>query len=160
MIKHIFLFMFCLSLGAQQPGSVQQRLLGAWDLVSYEVRTPAGTTMKPLGDDPVGRIFYDAAGHISAHLMRRGIPRFASEDRSKATDPEMGAAWQGYAGYFGRYTVDEKTNTVNHQVEGAWFPNYVGTRQVRVYKFEGNDRLILQAKQAWGVATIVWKRSK
>ena len=55
--------------------------------------------------------------------------------------------------------VDEKSHTVNHLVEGAWYPNFVGSKQVRAYRFEG-DRLILQAESASGRTTVVWKRSR
>ena len=145
-----------LAFGAE--GSVQQKLLGAWDLVSYELRTPGGETRQTLGADPVGRISYDAQGRMSAQLMRRGVPKFASADRDAGTDAEVLTAFRGYIGYFGRYTVDEKAHTVTHLVEGAWFPNYVGTKQVRAYSFEG-DRLILRADSVRGRATIVWKRA-
>lgn len=90
--------------------------------------------------------------------MRRKTLR-ESEQREKATTEEIVAAWRGYVGYFGTYTIDEKASTVTHHVEGASFPNFVGTNQVRHYRFEG-DRLILQADTASGHATIVWKRSK
>jgi hypothetical protein len=153
-MKCLILLFFALSLSAQQS-----RLIGAWDLVSYEIRTPAGQATQPLGADPVGRISYDVAGHMTAHLMRRGVPKFAAARREEATSDEIVAAWRGYVGYFGRYTVDEKISTVFHQVEGAWYPNYVGTKQVRVYRFEG-DRLILQADQPSGHTTVVWKRAK
>lgn len=90
--------------------------------------------------------------------MRRKTLR-ESEQREKATTEEIVAAWRGYVGYFGTYTIDEKASTVTHHVEGASFPNFVGTNQVRHYRFEG-DRLILQADIASGHGTIVYKRSK
>ena len=139
--------------------NVQQRLLGAWDLVSYELRTPEGQVKHPLGADPVGQISYDAAGHMSAHLMRRGVPKFAAARREDSTVDEIVAAWRGYIGYFGSYTVDEKAGAVTHHVEAAWYPNFVGTKQVRVYEFDG-DRLTLHAESASGRTTIVWKRSR
>jgi len=48
-MKCLILLFFALSLSAQQS-----RLIGAWDLVSYEIRTPAGQATQPLGADPVG----------------------------------------------------------------------------------------------------------
>jgi hypothetical protein len=138
---------------------IRQQFIGAWDLVSYELRTTDGRTLQPLGTDPVGRISYDAAGHMSAHLMRRGVPNFGASRREQATLEEMAAAWRGYAGYFGSYSIDEAASAVIHHVEGAWYPNFVGTDQVRIYCFEG-DRLTLQADSASGRTTIVWQRPR
>jgi len=141
------------------PNDIRQRLIGSWDLVSYEIRTPAGQVSQTLGPDPVGRISYDAEGRMSAQLMRRGVPRFGGTAREKATTDEIVAAWRGYIGYFGRYTIDEVNSAVIHEVEAAWYPNFVGTKQVRHYVFEG-DRLTLQADSPSGRSTIVWKRSR
>ena len=157
-MKRLSILTASVSVAAWAQGNIQQRLTGAWDLVSYELRTTDGKTAQPLGAGPVGRISYDAAGRMSAHLMRRGVPKFAAARREDATADEMVAAWRGYVSYFGRYTVDEKTSSVIHHVEGAWYPNYVGTKQVRVYRFDG-DRLTLHAESASGRTTVVWKRS-
>ena len=137
---------------------VRQKLTGSWDLVAYELRTPDGKTSRPLGDDPVGRISYDAGGRMSAHLMRRGVAKFRAAKREESAPDEIVAAWKGYVGYFGHYTIDETATAVIHLVEGAWYPNYVGTQQVRVYRFDG-DRLTLKAESASGHVTVVWKRA-
>src|SRR5437016_12640519 len=110
------------------PSDVRQRFIGAWDLVSFELRTPSGQTTYPLGADPVGRISYDASGHMSGHMMRRGLAKFAGDTLESATPDDIIAAWRGYIGYFGRYEIDEKGRAVVHHVEGAWYPNYVGTK--------------------------------
>src|SRR5579864_3414615 len=155
------LFLFGLPLvaaGADQ--SVTQQFIGVWKLVSYELRAPSGALSYPLGNDPVGRITYDAEGRMSAQLMRRNPPNFSNDDRRKATTEEMVAAWRGYVGYFGTYTVDEKAGTVIHHVEAAWFPNFVGTEQVRHFKLQ-SDRLTLESDQAGGGrATLVWRRTR
>jgi hypothetical protein len=143
----------------QAQDDIRRKLIGSWDLVSYDLRTPDGKTTQPLGPDPVGRIDYDSAGHMSAHLMKRGVPNFTSQNRNSATSDEIVGAWRGYIGYFGTYTIDEKAQAIIHHVQGGWFPNYVGTNQVRHYRFDG-DRLILQADSAIGHGTIVWKRSR
>jgi Lipocalin-like domain len=157
-MKLLGLLMLPLSLFAAESG-VQQKLIGAWDLVSYELQTTSGQTSRPLGDNPVGRISYDAAGRMSAHLMKRGVARFASVKREDATEPEIAAAWRGYVGYFGSYTIDEKARAITHHVEGAWYPNYVGSKQVRAYRLQG-DHLILNAESASGRTTVTWKRAK
>ena len=144
------------SLSAQKD--IRQQFVGNWELVSYERRAPSGEVLYPLGINPVGRISYDATGHMSAHLMRRDLPKFKGDDRTRSTAEEVVAAWHGYIGYFGTYTVDEKLGAVIHHVEGAWYPNYVGTKQVRFLHFEGR-RLTLEADSPAGRAKIVWQRS-
>jgi glucose-1-phosphate thymidylyltransferase short form len=46
-------------------------LVGAWELVSFQVRHPDGRTDEPLGPDPVGLGVYTPGGRVSAQLMRR-----------------------------------------------------------------------------------------
>jgi hypothetical protein len=136
-----------LCLAAEKP--VKERFVGTWDLVSYEVRTPSGEIRYPYGNDPLGRIAYDAEGHMSAHLMRRDRPI-----------PQAGtSSTTGYSGYYGTYTIDENAGTVVHQVQGAWTPGWIGTKQVRYYKFEGN-RLTLEGDLTGGRARLVWERTR
>ena len=66
-------------------------------------------------------------------------------------------AWVNYFGYFGTYSVDEENKVVIHRLEGSWFPNLVGTEQIRYYRFEGKH-LVLEAKTPWGNVRIVWEK--
>jgi hypothetical protein len=77
--------------------------------------------------------------------------------RKEAPAEEKAAAWGNYFGYFGTYTLDEQARVLTHHIEGSWFPNLVGTKQVRYYHFEGS-RLILDADTEWGQVRIVWKK--
>jgi hypothetical protein len=55
---------------AQTPSAsdaVARRLVGAWELVSYEIVSVDGT--KRAGAYDRGQITYDASGRMSAHLM-------------------------------------------------------------------------------------------
>ncbi len=100
---------------------------------------------------------YDASGRVSAQLMRRNHARFASGDWQRATAEEKASAWSGYFGYFGTYTIDEKAASVTHHIEGSWFPNLVGTEQVRYFRLMGNQ-LILDADTDWGEVRVVWEK--
>jgi Lipocalin-like domain len=136
---------------------LREKLLGSWRLVSWEWRNAAGNVNSPLGDDPVGLLTYDASGTVSAQLMRPNQPRFGDDDWQRATAEEKAAAWSAYFGYFGRYTIAEGAGAVTHHIEGSWFPNLVGTEQVRICSFIG-DRLSLHAETPWGSVTIVWEK--
>lgn len=133
-------------MAADKP--VKDRFVGAWDLVSYQLRTSSGEIRHPYGDNPLGRISYDAEGHMSAQLMRR--------DRE---NPPSGTPPGGFMSYYGSYTVDEKAGVVVHHVEGASLPGWIGTKQVRYYKFDG-DRLTLEGDLSAGRAMLVWQRTR
>lgn len=136
---------------------VRARLIGAWRLVSWSERAPTGEIFYPLGEDATGQIVYSADGHVAAQLMRRGVPRFAHDDWRKATPDECAAAWIGYFGYFGTFSIDEHKQAVIHYVEGSWFPNLNGTEQVRFFRFE-KGRLLLDADTEWGKVQIIWEK--
>jgi len=136
---------------------IRAELLGCWRLVSWQEIKEDGTVGYPLGDDAVGQLMYDDSGRVSAQLVRADQPRFASDDWQQASAEEMRSAWPGYFGYFGTFTVDAEAATVIHRVEAGWFPNLVGTEQVRHYRFDGG-RLVLDADTAWGQVRIAWEK--
>ena len=119
-------------------------LVGTWRLMSYEARDSKGQIQYPLGEHVSGQLIYDAAGHMSAHVMRNDRPLFAANDSARGTDAEVRAAFEGYTAYFGTYTIDTKKQTVTHRVRGASYPNWVARDQLRYYKFDGS-RLSLSA---------------
>lgn len=136
---------------------VRQRLIGCWRLISYRMQSASGDSSYPLGEDPLGQLAYDACGRMSAHLMRRDPAPFADKNLFAAQAAEKSRAWSGYMGYWGTFTVDEAAQTVNHLVEGAWFPNMVGTIQVRGYSFDGDLLTLSAITEAWS-ARLVWQK--
>jgi hypothetical protein len=133
-------------------------LLGAWRLVSwYEVKAD-GEKVYPLGREAQGQIMYSDDGHVSAQLVRKDLAPFGSPDWREATEGERAAAWLDYFGYFGTFSIDEARQAVVHHVEGSWFPNLVGSEQVRLFRLDG-DELILDAATDWGQVVIIWRRA-
>lgn len=131
--------------------------VGSWTLVSYELRRPSGAVETPMGNRPLGRILYLKNGQMSAQVMGSAIHLLANADPDEATPNEASRAWRNYVGYWGTYRVDRAAGVVIHSVEGAWFPNWVGQKQVRQYRFAG-DRLTLEADSPAWHATLVWQR--
>lgn len=140
------------------PGGDRARLVGAWRLKEWSEHTATGETRYPLGPKATGQLLYTADGHVSAQLMRAGVSKFAQDDWRKATAGEEGRAWIGYFGYWGIFSVDVEKHAVVHHIEGSWFPNLLGTDQVRVYKIDG-QQLILDADTAWGKVHILWEKT-
>jgi hypothetical protein len=143
---------------SHEASDIRSRLLGSWSLVRWESIGADGSTAYPLGADAIGQLMYDGAGdRVSAQLVRVNQPAFASDDWQRASAEEMQAAWPNYFGYFGRFTVDTEAATVTHHIDAGWFPNLAGSRQVRRYRFDG-DNLVLDADTAWGQVRIVWRK--
>jgi hypothetical protein len=142
---------------AGSQATVAQRLVGAWELVDYEIIAADGT--KRPGAYDRGQISYDASGRMSAHLMNSAN----KADASPATDDLRAAAYRRYLGYYGPFVVDEGKGIVTHIVDGSSNPGWVGSRQVRYYALsQDNAQLTLMLKDANGRVTqsLVWKRSR
>jgi len=121
---------------------VKEQFIGTWKLVSSEFRLSDGQTVYPLGKEATGMLTYDASGHMSAQLMRRDRPTFASDDLLSGTPSEIKSVFEGFTAYFGTYEINEERATVVHHVEGSLFPNWVGGDQIRFFELSG-DRLTL-----------------
>ncbi|HYE86605.1 MAG TPA: lipocalin-like domain-containing protein [Vicinamibacterales bacterium] len=142
---------------AVSQATVAQRLIGAWELVNYEIIAADGT--KRPGAYDRGQISYDASGRMSAHLMHSTN----KADATPQTDELRAAAYRRYLGYYGPFVIDEGKGFVTHIVEGSSNPSWVGSRQVRYYALSAdNTELTLMLKDASGRVTqsLLWKRSK
>jgi hypothetical protein len=136
--------------------------IGLWGLVSDEYRYDDGTVSYPIGRDGVGQIMYDAKGNIAAQIGDMRRPVFKSPDLLCGTPAEVKAAFEGYIAYFGTYTVDEKKGIVIHHVKSSLFPNWIGSEQVRYYRFEKNRLILSTPPMPIGgksiVARLIWER--
>ena len=150
-------FVLITAVGPEAQQSIAQRLVGAWELVNYEIIAGDGT--KRPGAYDRGQISYDASGRMSAHLMNSAN----TADVSPNTDDLRATAYRRYLGYWGPFVVDTAAGHVTHIVEGSSNPSWPGTRQVRYYAIsDDNQQLTLMLKDANGRVTqsLVWKRLK
>jgi hypothetical protein len=149
------------SVWAQQQADaerVKQKLIGSYRLVSYTSFDQSGTPTKlPYS---VGQISYDAAGRMSAQLMRDDRPK--ATPGTPLTEPERAALYSSYISYFGRYTIDAAKGIVTHHVEGSISPNMLGQAMPRWFEFspDGNS-LFLHTKNGDRVTgRLQWDRNK
>jgi hypothetical protein len=106
-------------------------LLGTWCLSTGEGRADDGSIMLPYGEKPEGTLIYSADGKVMVIIMKPDRPLFASNDPLKGTDQEVREAFEGFQAYCGRFDLDMEAGTVTHHVEQSWYPNLIGTQQVR-----------------------------
>ncbi|MDE2715813.1 MAG: lipocalin-like domain-containing protein [Chloroflexota bacterium] len=138
----------------------QNPLIGAWRLVTYEAHT-GDDVLYPLGEDASGYIMYTPDGYMSVLMMAAGRPNFEAGDMLAGTDEEKLAAASTFVAYCGRYDYQE--DRVIHKIEVAFYPNRVGTEQVRFIQLEGDELIlttppmVLAGKSRKG--RIVWQRA-
>ena len=129
---------------AEQAGRrTRDRIIGAWQLESREVRKAGGEVVRDavLGAEPVGRLIYDATGHMSLQMMRLDRKQAISTPTNRQ-DAQNARVILGYDSYFGTFHVDDAAGTVVHNVVGSLFPEDIGKDFVRRLTVEG-DRLTL-----------------
>lgn len=142
---------------------VREQIVGTWELVSAEEHMTHGSK-RPfpiMGASGKGYLMYSADGYMFAAGMNPERP--AWKDGNKPTDTEKLRAIEGFFAYCGRYEIDETKQVIYHYPEVAWMPNFVGTKQERPYRFDG-ELLTFSGKatdepgvESW---TITWRKVK
>jgi len=145
---------------APPAASVRDRFLGTWRLSSFDATLAGGTTTKPYGDAPEGRIQYEKSGRMSAMLMRTDRKKISAASLETAPLEELRDATSGFTAYYGTFDIDESKKIVTHHLKFANNPNWVGTDLVRSYQFENNTLILTATSPARPGATLrlVWER--
>jgi len=147
----------------QTKSEIRQQILGTWKLVSAEETMKDGTT-RPFpffGPHAKGFLIYQRDGYMCGELVNPDRPKWV--DPAHSTLEEKAAATEGTFAYCGRYVIDVRQKWIVHLPEVATDPGYVGSRQIRPYRFEGG-RMILSdiEKNDPSVARweIVWEKAR
>jgi len=152
---------FCAKeMNPSMSSNMAAKLAGTWNLVSFYAQDSTGQISYPFGKKAQGRLIYEPNGRLAVQLMDPDRPRFASGDLLLTSEAEVRAAFDGYAAYYGTYSVDQGERLIVHHVEAAHIPNWVGTDQVRHFEFQGS-RLTLKGDLERGgqaVVSLVWER--
>ena len=120
------------------PGNTNDKLVGAWKLVSASSTTSNGERSEtPYGSNPVGFLTYSADGRVYAMISYDGRK---SLSMGGGTLEEQAEAFKTFLAYAGRYTFSG--DKVTHHVEISSIQNYVDRDLVRSVTFKG-DRIIL-----------------
>ena len=131
--------------------SLKSQVAGTWRLMSAEDRNTQGQWIPgTFGTPPSGYFIYDATGYASIQIMTTP-PVTLSDPDNGPTAAEALQIFNNYIAYYGTWTVDESTITVN--VEGSYDPTMVGTPQPRPYTLEG-DTLIIGSKADGYIRTL------
>jgi Lipocalin-like domain len=135
-------------------------LVGTWRLVSAVVEQ-GGNKTDTYGPNPHGILTVDADGRYVLVIVRAGLPKVASNNRTTATPEENKAIVQGSGAHFGTISVNAADKTMTFKIETSTFPNWDGTEQKRPFTVTGDElTYTVPAASGGGTATVVWKRAK
>jgi hypothetical protein len=146
---------------SQTESEIRDRIVGTWRLVSTEETMQDGTTrpFSAFGPHAKGFLMYQRDGYMCAVLtnpdFHKAADRAATTPARPTPEEELAAA-HGSFSYCGRYEIDAKQQQIVHLPEVASQPGYVGSQQIRPYRFEG-DQLILSDVEKDDPAVARWK---
>lgn len=137
-----------------------QDFVGTYRGRGHDQVAPDGT-VSPLASGGDGRLVYTADGTVivmSTPAGRKLLPASVSgNDLAGATMEEKAATAAGVVAYAGHYEV--KGDQVLHHVEVSFFPNWVGTTNVRKFQWQGNMLILMTPPDAQGrVRRIHWEK--
>jgi hypothetical protein len=143
------------ALAQQKP--LKDQLAGTWTIVSNDNVAPDGTKRQLFGPSPKGLLML---GQFAQIMVRVDRPNFKANNRLEGTAEENKAAVQGTTATFGTWSADEASKTLIVRIEGAMFPNAVGTESKRSFTVTGDQlRISNPAPGTGGISETVWKRS-
>jgi hypothetical protein len=132
-----------------------QDIVGTYALVSVSnVRGDSKT--EPYGPDPKGILRLDESGRYVAVLMRLGLPKFASNNRTTGTAEEYKAVALGSFIHLGTYTVAD--GHIIFRLENSSYPNWDGETQKRKLTVTESELKYEVSSTIGGTSTVVWKR--
>jgi hypothetical protein len=139
-----------------QP-ALPQGLAGRWKLIAAEdVRADGSVARLPWGTHPVGTIVVEA-GFCYLQIMSGDVPTFEKGD-APVSEQMKARLLSSYIAYSGPCVVDEAKGSVTLKVEAAWRPDYVGTEQVRYFRFDGGRLLFGPAPGSIRMGEERWTR--
>ncbi len=113
-------------------GEDERGIVGTWRLLSYVVEVQAtGEKLPAMGEEPSGYVTFLPEGRVFFVLTGDGR-------KPGKTDHERAELLNSLVAYTGTYLTEG--NIWATSVDVAWNPEWVGTKQVRSFRLEG-DRL-------------------
>ena len=132
-------------------------LVGTWRLESWKCTWSDGSVTLPYGASPKGYFLFNEDGYSSVVLI-------AGEPSEPSPADPVRALFGPCLAYSGRYELEIDRVVVHCEVSS--FPRWVGTDQIRFFKFtNGGDTLTLsppptKAQGKEFASALVWQRAR
>jgi len=135
----VFTVRLCGNNADNQP-EIRRNLVGTWKLIVTENTLKDGRTNHDYGANGKGFLMYSADGYMCTVLMNPDRPKW--QNPNSPTQEEKASAFDGSYGYCGRYEINAKKSELIHLPDVSTGPGYLGTQQVRPYRFVGNQLVL------------------
>ena len=145
-----------------QSKTLKEQIVGAWTLMSWGQTRADGTKNYRFGNNPKGVNMFSPTGRFSIVIVQPDLPKISSNDPMKPTAEEAEAIVRGSIAYYGTYSVDEATKTINMQLDGTTLTNQLGIPQKRNIDSISADEMHYSNPTAVGGAgkiEVAWKRA-
>ncbi len=137
--------------------NVSRKLVGVWKVVAAHRRMEdTGEVVTP--PNPSGYIIFEPGGRMMVIL-------YPGERMPPTTDAEAAALFGSLTAYTGHYSIEG--DRIETEIDAAWHPDWVGSRQVRYFAFDGNRLTLTSEVQEHPVepgrklrAVITWEREQ
>lgn len=111
-------------------------LAGTWTLVAADVQHPDGSRTSDYGAHPKGLLMIDDEGHYSLQIYKAERLPFDSGAKAQGTPAEYKSAVMGSSTHYGTLSIDQDSDELVFQIQGASFPNWEGQVQRRHYELK------------------------
>ncbi len=108
---------------AAQQRTLEQQLVGAWTIVSYEAIAPDGT--KRQFANPNGFLIFDGGGRYAQVIARADRPKY--KNPGQPTTEEIVAAMADFVANAGTWSVSEGEKALTQRFDAALRPDNEGT---------------------------------
>jgi hypothetical protein len=110
---------------------MDERLVGSWRMVSLQMKMEdTGEVTEPWGTQPQGRVVLTPAGQLITVTT-------AGNRLSPANDAEAAVLLANMVCYSGQTRMDGNARFIT-EVDVAWHPSWLGTKQARNFTLEGD----------------------
>jgi|GEM_PF-1058628 hypothetical protein len=147
------------AIGSVPATARSEGVVGAWNLVSFDVDEGKGAEKPRFGPDPVGYLIYSADARMAAVLAGTHRPELRSPAGTASSEEQRTQALVSFLAYAGRYEI--RGDRVFHHVEVSVFTDLIGKTLERQFKITG-DTLTIRTlpPEIWGSSNLlVWRRA-
>ena len=119
-----------------QPANVNSPLIGTWKLATqYFEFADNGERVDVFGPAPAGRLIMTGDGDFMTIIT--------AADRAALGDPAQ--LFSSMLAYAGKFRIEDGRLIIRCDL--AWFPDWVGTEQIRFFRLEGDNLSLRSGEQ-------------